>query len=147
MIDQTRSFQNTSVVQGGAGLTRAQGLFLAPTRRGPSFGQPGVPLLQQNGPFAGSYGSNVAADGTYWEKVSGPTAFGDTVASTVICKRKLQTRTVRPVVGVPVPVRVPVTVPQSCQTVGHQGLRHAPHGPVAVPTGRYGPSAPGRWTF
>ena len=106
-----------------------------------------MPVLQQSGPFAGSFGSNVAADGTYWEKVSGPTAFGDTVATSVICKRQVQQRVVRPVVGVPVPVRVPVTVPQTCQTVGHQGLGHAPHAPVGVPSTRYGPAAPSRWTF
>jgi len=141
---QNRSFQSAPVVQ-NSGLSQSQGLFLAPTRQGPSFGQPGVPLLQESGPFAGSFGSNVAADGTYWEKVSGPTAFGDTVATTVICKRKIPTRAVRPVVGVPVPVRVPVAVPQTCQTVGHEGLRHAPHGPVAVPNGHFGHAAPGRW--
>ena len=149
MVRQNVSFQNAPVFQNSApvvqssGLTQSQGLFLAPTRQGPSFGQPGVPLLQQSGPFAGAYGSSVAGDGTYWEKVSGPTAFGDTVATSVICKRKIPTRAVRPVVGVPVPV--PVAVQQTCQTVGHQGLGHAPHAPVAVPSGRYGQTAPGRW--
>ncbi len=112
------------------GLVRSQGLFLAPTRRGPSFGQPGAPVLQQSGPLAGSYGSSVAPDGTYWEKVSGPTSFGSTVATQVICKRQLPRRTVNPVVNVPVPVPVPVQ--HGCQT-------------VAVPAGRYGQSAPGRW--
>lgn len=146
MVRQNISFQNAPVFNSG-GLAQSQGLVLAPTRQGPSFGQPSVPVLQQSGPFAGSFGSNVAADGTYWEKVSGPTAFGDTVATSVICKRQVQQRVVRPVVGVPVPVRVPVTVPQTCQTVGHQGLGHAPHAPVGVPSTRYGPAAPSRWTF
>jgi len=133
---------------GQSGLSQSQGLFLAPTRQGPSFGQPGVPLLQQSGPFAGAYGSSVAPDGTYWEKVSGPTAFGDTVATSVICKRRVETRAVRPVVGVPVPVRVPVAVPQGCQTAGHQGLGHAPHANSAVvPNTRYGQSAQSRWSF
>ncbi len=112
------------------GLTNTQGLHLMPTRPGPSFGQPGTPVLQQSGPMAGSYGSSVAPDGSYWEKVSGPTAFGSTVATQVICKRKLPTQTVNPVYGVPVPVPVPV----------HQGCQTA-HGPA----GRYGASAPGRW--
>jgi len=150
LVQQNFSFQNNTsfvpsapVVQ-SSGLTQSQGLFLAPTRQGPSFGQPGVPLLQQNGPFAGSFGSSVAGDGTYWEKVSGPTAFGDTVATSVICKRQIPTRAVRPVVGVPVPV--PVALPQTCQTVGHQGLGHAPHGPVAVPNGFFGSTVPSRWT-
>ena len=99
---------------------------------GPRFGQAGAPILQQSGPMAGSYGSSVANDGTYWEKVSGPTAFGDTIATSVICKRQLPTRVVNPVVGVPVPVPVPVP---GCQTA------QAPH----APSGRYGQSAPGRW--
>ena len=113
------------------GLTGSQGLFLAPTRQGPSFGQPGAPVLAQSGPFAGSYGSSVAGDGTYWEKVSGPTSFGSTVATQVICKRQLPRHVVNPVVNVPVPV--PVAVPHGCQTVS------------AGPAARYGQSAPGRW--
>lgn len=113
------------------GLMNTQGLFLAPTRGGPSYGQPSAPVLQQSGPFAGSYGSSVAGDGSYWEKVSGPTAFGNTIATSVICKRQLPTRTINPVIGVPVPVPVPVQ--QGCQTV------HAP-------SGRYGQAAPSRWT-
>ena len=117
------------------GLTNTQGLSLAPTRRGPNFGQPGTPVLQQDGPLAGTYGSSVAPDGTYWEKVSGPTAFGSTVATQVICKRQLPKRAVRPVVGVPVPV--PVAVPHNCQTVG----AHGHHGHV----GAYGQNAAGRW--
>ena len=112
------------------GLMNTQGLMLAPTRRGPSFGQPSAPVLQQSGPMAGSYGSSVAGDGTYWEKVSGPTAFGSTIATSVICKRKLPTRTINPVIGVPVPV--PVAVHQGCET------DHAP-------SARYAPSVPGRW--
>jgi len=155
MVRQNLSFQNAPIVQ-NTGLTQSQGLFLAPTgpaqsfgpRVGQRFGQAGKPLLQQNGPFAGAYGSSVGADGTYWEKVSGPTAFGDTIATSVICKRKVPTRTVNPVVGVPVPVRVPVAVQQTCQTPGHQGLRHAPHAaPVAVPNARYGQAASNRWSF
>jgi hypothetical protein len=93
-------------------------------------GQPGAPVLQQSGPMAGAYGSTVAGDGTYWEKVSGPTSFGNTLATSVICKRKLPTQVVNPVIGVPTPV--PVPVPQGCET-------------VKVPGGRYGTSAPGRW--
>ena len=112
------------------GLMNTQGLSLAPTRRGPSYGQPSAPVLQQSGPMAGSYGSSVAPDGSYWEKVSGPTAFGSTIATSVICKRQLPKQTVNPVVGVPVPVPVPVH--QECRT-------------AQAPAGRYGHSAPGRW--
>jgi len=148
--------QNTAVQSFGvqrSGLVQAQGLALAPTRQGPSFGQPGVPLLQQSGPFAGSYGSKVAGDGTYWEKVSGPTAFGDTIATSVICKRKVEQRVVRPVVGVPVPVAVPVT--QGCESTTHDHRVGQPHkvqsfgplvgAPSSVGTSRYSQAVPGRW--
>lgn len=115
----------------------------APQMRGPmygqpSFGQPSAPALQRSGPMAGAYGSSVAGDGTYWEKVSGPTAFGNTVATSVICKRQLPTRVVRPVIGVPVPV--PVAVPGCGPVQPHQS--HAPQGHAS---GRYGQPAPGRW--
>ena len=113
-------------------VMQTQGLRLAPTRMGPSFGQPGAPVLQQSGPMAGTYGSTVGANGTYWEKVSGPTAFGNTIATSVICKRQLPRQVVNPVVGVPVPV--PVLAQQGCQQVG---------APAA--NSRYGQNAPGRW--
>jgi len=112
------------------GLMNTQGLMLAPTRRGPSFGQPGAPVMQHSGPMAGAYGSSVGQDGTYWEKTSGPTAFGNTVATQVICKRQLPRQVVNPVIGVPTPVPVPVQ--QACKT------------PQAA-SARYGQSAPGRW--
>lgn len=128
MVSQGSSYRGVNLR--GAGATQTQGLFLAPTRRGPSFGQPGIPVLQQSGPLAGTFGSSVAGDGTYWEKVSGPTRFGNTTATSVICKRQLPRRVINPVVGVPVPV--PVAVQQGCQT-------------VSAPVGRYGQSAPGRW--
>ena len=112
------------------GLVNTQGLSLAPTRVGPSFGQPSTPTLQQSGPMAGNYGSSVAADGTYWEKTSGPTAFGNTIATQVICKRQLPRQVVNPVIGVPTPVPVPV----------HGGC--VEHNPPAL---RYGQNAPGRW--
>jgi len=134
MVRQNAGFQNAPMFSApqmrAPGLMPTQGLRLAPTRMGPSFGQPSAPVLQQSGPMAGAYGSNVASDGSYWEKVSGPTAFGDTIATSVICKRKIPTRVVNPLVGVPTPV--PVPVPHACET------SHAP-------AGRYGQSAPGRW--
>lgn len=86
-------------------------------------GLAGAPVLQNNG----TYGSTVGADGTYWEKVSGPTFFGNTMATQVICKRKVETQVVNPVVGVPVP---------TCDTA----QPHAPH------QGHVSPSYPG-WTY
>ena len=107
------------------GLMNTQGLRLVPPRMGPSFGQPGAPVLQRSGPMAGNYGSAVAGDGTYWEKTSGPTAFGNTIATQVICKRQLPRQVIHPVIGVPTPVPVPV----------QRGCQPAPQRPAA----------PGRW--
>ena len=67
-------------------------------------GAAGAPIPQADGTFA----SQVGADGTYWEKVSGVTTFGNTVATSVVCKRKLPTQVVNPQIGVPYPVPVPV---------------------------------------
>ena len=67
-------------------------------------GAAGAPVPQADGTFA----SRVGADGTYWEQVSGVTALGNTVATSVICKRALPVQTVNPQVGVPFPVPVPV---------------------------------------
>lgn len=61
-------------------------------------GAAGAPYQMQNG----RYGSTVGADGTYWEKVSGPTQFGNTVASQVICKRSAHN---------PAPMRYPAPYP------------------------------------
>ena len=94
-----------------------------PAPRYSAGGLAGAPVLQNNG----TYGSTVGADGTYWEKVSGPTFFGDTMATQVICKRKVETQVVNPVVGVPVP---------TCDTA----QPHAPH------QGHVSPSYPG-WTY
>ena len=105
--------------------------MMAPQFSQPRFGQAGAPMLQNSGPMAGTYGSSVGTDGSYWEKVSGPTFMGDTLASEVICKRQLPTRVVNPVVGVPVPV--PTPVPTGCAV------------PSVKAAGRYGKAAPGRW--
>lgn len=128
----------------------------APYMGQPAMGQAGAPVLQHSGPMAGSFGSSVGQDGTYWEKVSGPTSFGNTLATSVICKRKLSTQVVNPVIGVPTPVPVPVR--QGCQSIdqnlapyesgnshphsahhNHAPMPHAPHPHSAHHT------APGRW--
>lgn len=85
----------------------------------------GAPVLQSNG----AYGSTVGADGTYWEKMSGPTMLGNTMATQVICKRQVKQRVINPVVRVPVPV--PTPVPTTC---GPQQQPHANHmtGPSSV---------------
>ena len=71
-----------------------------------------VTVPPQN-PYMGSVG----ADGTYWEKVSGPTKLGGMQATQVICKRQAPVMNVqRPVVGVPTPV--PTAVHMGC--VDHQ---------------------------
>lgn len=92
----------------------------------------GAPVLQHNG----SYGSTVGSDGTYWEKVSGPTFMGDTLATQVICKRKVETQVVNPVIGVPVPVLTAVST--GCAAP----MPHKPAGHHA----RYGQNMSG-WTY
>ena len=96
----------------------------------------------------GLYASSVAPDGTYWEKTSGPTVFGSTIATQVICRRQLPTRTVRPVVGVPTPVPTPV----GCAPAPHAGhgthLAGAPQAYAKQPAmggGHYGAQS-SRWT-
>ena len=91
-----------------------------------------APVLTSNG----TYASNVGADGTYWEKTSGPTFFGDTLATQVICKRQLPTQVVNPVVNVPYAVPTPVAT-----TCGPE-----PHAMHQGHNTRYGQQPVGRWT-
>jgi len=98
---------------------------------------------------AGTPYTGVDASGGYWEKVSGVTRFGDTIATQVICRRQApqpkaqvqQQRVVRPVIGVPVPVPTPVPYTVNVPVAGVQGCIPAPvHGGIA----RYGFSGQGR---
>ena len=89
------------------GPTYAQNLSLSPVASNPF--PAGSPVGNDNPT------SPVDATGGYWEKVSGLTMFGSTVATSVVCRRqaprpeqRLAPRVVRPVVGVPVPVPTPV---------------------------------------
>jgi len=130
-------------------VTSAPAQFAQPTYAQPVINQgyraPGKPVLTGNG----TYASTVGSDGTYWEKTSGLTTVGGSVATEVLCKRTLPTQVVNPVIGVPTPV---------CQSAGH-GL-HPAHGdqpvgglefiptPTSVGNARYGAPAPsGPWTF
>jgi len=134
--------------------SRLNGGFNAP--------QPTAPVAVGNN----TYASNVAADGTYWEKTSGLTTFGNTVATQVICKRQLPRQVVNPVVNVPVPVptrvvnpvvRVPVAVPTPvsvpvCTPAARFGAPHRPHlgphsGQVNNLQARYGAAQGSRWSF
>lgn len=128
--------QNYNIVMPGTYTAPVSAMGFAP-QQPQNFGRAGAPVLQQSGPFAGSFGSTVGQDGTYWEKVSGPTSFGDTIATQVICKRQLPQRTVNPVVNVPYPVPVQVAQQQGCVPI-HQGHQHQ--------AGRYGHAEQGRWT-
>lgn len=114
-----------------AAPVRPAPVISAPVIAAPMIGaQATAPVLTQNG----TYASNVGADGTYWEKTSGPTMFGDTMATQVICKRKLPTQVVNPVVNVPYAVPTPVP------TCGP-----APHGMHPGHNARYGQEVMGRW--
>jgi len=75
------------------------------------------PVSSVSSPTISSASSNpttpVDSTGGYWEQVSGLTMFGDTVATSVVCRRQApapqpQVRVVRPVVGVPQAVPTPV---------------------------------------
>ena len=113
---------------GGTGRVTLPGTYAAAPMRGR---QATAPVLTQNG----TYASNVGSDGTYWEKTSGPTMFGSTMATQVICKRKLPTQVVNPVVNVPYAVPTPVP------TCGP-----APHGMHQGHDTRYGQQQGSRWT-
>ena len=111
--------------------TFASGPAMGMSMSAPMIGaQATAPVLTQNG----TYASNVGADGTYWEKTSGPTMFGNTMATQVICKRKLPTQVVNPVVNVPYAVPTPVP------TCGP-----APHGMHPGHNTRYGQEVMDRW--
>lgn len=88
----------------------------------------------------GIYASNVGADGTYWEKASGPTMMGSTVATEVICKRQLPQQVVNPVVNVP--YAVPTPVPTAGPACG-PGAYAANAGAAAI----YEQAPRGRWTY
>ena len=91
--------------------------------------------------------SGVDGSGGYWEKVSGLTMFGDTVATSVVCRRQAPAKTqqvVSPVYGIPQPVPTPVpqfidvpykvkvghNMPQGCRPVG---APFVPPAPVLTP--------------
>ena len=81
----------------------------------------------------------VDANGGYWEEVSGPTLFGDTLATRVVCRRQapvqqvevqtqqVYTQVVRPVVHVPTPYPVycePTEV-KSRYSIGNKAVKKA----------------------
>jgi len=80
-------------------------------------------------PGTNVYPGSMAADGTYYEKVSGPTMLGGTQATQIICKRQAPRVNVQqPVIGVPSPVPTPVlTQCQPVGGVGHFGTRRYGH--------------------
>lgn len=136
-------------------------MMAAPTMSQPMMSQPrivgGLSAAPVNsGPVrttSGLYASAVSPDGSYWEKTSGPTVFGSTIATQVICRRQLPTQTVRPVVGVPTAIPVPIQTgcipaPHAAHPGHGMQLAGAPHGYAKKPamgSGRYGAQA-GRWT-
>lgn len=128
------------------GLTSTQNLSLATTASNPF--PSGNPVISTG---SSNPTSPVDSTGGYWEQVSGLTAFGDTIATSVVCRRQAPapapvaslTRVVRPVIGVrqavptPVPyfVDVPVRVragqiPSGCRPMGT---------PYRAPTPQFGP--------
>ena len=134
----TPAYGQTQPLQMAPAMPRpvmAAPVMAAPMVQAPMVGfgarQATAPVLTNNG----TYASNVGADGTYWEKTSGPTMFGNTMATQVICKRKLPTQVVNPVVNVPYAVPTPVP---TCGPAPH--AMHKGHG------ARYSQQPMGRWT-
>jgi len=86
-------------------------------------------------PEGNVYAGSMAADGTYYEKVSGPTTLGGMRATQVICKRQAPVMNVqRQVIGVPSPVPTPVA---GCQSSSH--MMHSSFGmPTMAGGSRYG---------
>lgn len=94
--------------------------------------------------------TGVDGSGGYWEQVSGLTMFGDTVATSVVCRRQAPQTTaqvVSPVYGVPQPVPTPVpyyvdvpykvrgnVIPQGCRPAGP-----AVRGPIYQPRPTFAP--------
>ena len=91
----------------------------------------------------------VDANGGYWEQVSGPTLFGDTLATQVICRRQapvqqvqhVQQQVVRPIVAVPTPV--PVYCEPS-QVKNRYGVAVQPANPAGF---NFNGAPQGRWTY
>ena len=89
----------------------------------------------------------VDANGGYWEQVSGPTLFGNTLATQVVCRRQapvqpvqpvqLRTQVLRPVIAVPTPV------PAYCQPTKSTN-RYG----IVTPQPSFSHGAPqGRWVY
>ena len=99
-------------------------------------------------PQTNVYPGSMSTDGTYYEKVSGPTMVGGMQATQVICRRQAPQMNVQsPIVGVPTPMPTPV-----CETVPAPMAPALPMmAPMAAPMAAqspvpiYAPSAGGRY--
>ncbi len=119
--------------------TMSRTITMPPTRSGNVVGMVSNTVTMP--PQGNVYPGSMAGDGTYYEKVSGPTMMGGMQATQVICKRQAPRLQVQsPVIGLPTPV--PTGVVESCQSVP---MPMAP-APVMSGTQRYGTSAPQRVT-
>ena len=107
--------------------------------------------------------TGVDGSGGYWEQVSGLTKFGDTIATSVVCRRQAPQTTaqvVSPVYGIPQPVPTPVpyyvdvpykvrgnAIPPGCRPVGPavRGSIYQPRPMQGVLP--YGPTMGGAYGF
>lgn len=99
--------------------------------------------------------SGVDGSGGYWEKVSGLTMFGDTVATSVVCRRQApqaKAQVVSPVYGIPQPVPTPVpyfvdvpykvrgnVMPQGCRPAGAPYIAPPLQRPMMAPRPSFTP--------
>ena len=122
-----------------SGLTRSYNSRSYSTSSSVQIAQPLSHSVSRSGPI-----SSIDATGGYWEQVSGPTLFGDTLATQVVCRRQapvqpvpLRTQVVRPVIGVPTPV------PVQCQPIKSANR----YGTVVPLSGHYSGTPQGRWVY
>ncbi len=92
-------------------------------------------------PETNVYPGSMSADGTYYEKVSGPTMVGGMQATQVICRRQAPKVNVQsPVVGVPTPVPTPV-----CETVSAPAMSLPAPMSLQAPVPYHAPASGGRY--
>ncbi len=151
-----RSHSNATAVLNG-GMTQPQPIVSGGTVPMPTMSSNVIGSVSNTmtmAPQTNVYPGSMAADGTYYEKVSGPTMIGSMQATQVICKRQAPQVSVQsPIVGVPTPVPTPVceSVPAPMPIAGPIAPPMA--APIAAPaplpfyapasSGRYGSGLPG----
>ncbi len=132
-----------------SGVSYRQAPIAAPA---PMVGHMGAPMggtymgsvtrSMQMAPDTNVYPGSMAGDGTYWEKVSGPTRVDGLPATQILCKRQAPRVNVQsPVIGVPTPVPTPIMTQNCIQQPMPQPMpQPMMHGRAPMPMAGYGSS-------